>query len=348
MELSRSWIFIEGYNGPYELAMTIDGQINAKFINTGQLNVGGTGQATAINVYDSTGKSKLVWFDNTGIHLASGQQINWSNVTGAPDFQTASQVSSAISSGTSSLYSSVRTLYYCVRTDGSTSARPNLPDKPTTKTNIVTSKVWSQWSTLCCDVDNTLETRQDSKGNPYQNKYRYACFFFMCTEYTKKDNSKSWSDVIEIDNSTATTNITKNTITTSYVNALNITADSVACENLTGSTITGKTFQNSETNPSFKVTSDGSMTAKKGTIGGFTITDTVLQSTRNDGTGIWIYPAGGYSSIFGTLTYGGIGVGSAGPRIFCIGYMHGGNVTIARSYNGWDIDIIRDSAWTSV
>lgn len=36
------------------------------------------------------------------------------------------------------------------------------------------------------------------------------------------------------------TTITKNTVTTSYVNALNITAGSVAAENITGNTITGK------------------------------------------------------------------------------------------------------------
>lgn len=44
-------------------------------------------------------------------------------------------------------------------------------------------------------------------------------------------------------NKTQATQITKDTVTTTYVNALKVTAGSVACENLTGNTITGKTIQ---------------------------------------------------------------------------------------------------------
>lgn len=46
----------------------------------------------------------------------------------------------------------------------------------------------------------------------------------------------------DIPNDDYITNITKNTITTSYVNALNITAGSVAAENITGNIINGKTL----------------------------------------------------------------------------------------------------------
>jgi len=43
--------------------------------------------------------------------------------------------------------------------------------------------------------------------------------------------------------SAGVTTIIGNTVTTSFINALNVTAQSVAAENITGTTITGKTFQ---------------------------------------------------------------------------------------------------------
>lgn len=61
----------------------------------------------------------------------------------------------------------------------------------------------------------------------------------------------SWSQVTGTDNVALKSNIptdeyitqiTKNTVTTSYVNALNVTASSVAAENITGTTLKGKTI----------------------------------------------------------------------------------------------------------
>lgn len=54
---------------------------------------------------------------------------------------------------------------------------------------------------------------------------------------TMKDvENKGYQNALQV------TQITKDTVTTSYVNALNITAGSVAAENITGTTITGKTI----------------------------------------------------------------------------------------------------------
>lgn len=74
------------------------------------------------------------------------------------------------------------------------------------------------------------------------------------------------------------TQITKDTITTSYINALNITAGSVAAENLTGTTITGKTISggslNIGNNKTFaKIDSDGYLSANYGKISIFEIND---------------------------------------------------------------------------
>ncbi len=65
------------------------------------------------------------------------------------------------------------------------------------------------------------------------------------------DCSISWNDVTDtsevasksdIPSDSHITQITKNTVTTAYVNALEVTAKSVAAENLTGTTISGKTI----------------------------------------------------------------------------------------------------------
>lgn len=80
------------------------------------------------------------------------------------------------------------------------------------------------------------------------------------------------------------TKITKNTVTTEYVNTLKITAGSVAAENITGETITGKTITGgsiigntiSNGNGTFNVDENGRMDASDvhvtgGTIGGMNI-----------------------------------------------------------------------------
>lgn len=67
--------------------------------------------------------------------------------------------------------------------------------------------------------------------------------------------SISWSQVTDTDEVALTsdiptdeyiTTITKNNVTTEYINALNITAGSVSAENITGTTISGKTFSGGE------------------------------------------------------------------------------------------------------
>ena len=68
------------------------------------------------------------------------------------------------------------------------------------------------------------------------------------------------------------TQITKNTVTTSYVNALKVKAGSVDAENITGTTITGKVLKG--------VTGEfsGKITSTSGEIGGFTIGTTSIYS----------------------------------------------------------------------
>lgn len=95
------------------------------------------------------------------------------------------------------------------------------------------------------------------------------------SQVTGTNNVASKSDIPTSDQ---ITQITKNTITTTYVNALNVKAGSVDAENITGTKISGKTITggsiygayiaNSSTNPSFYVTSEGKMYATDAEIHG--------------------------------------------------------------------------------
>ena len=74
-------------------------------------------------------------------------------------------------------------------------------------------------------------------------------------------------------NGAQVTQITKDTVTTSYVNALKITAGSVAAENITGTTISGKTI------------SGGKLSGVLGEIGGWTISTNKIYAGDSD-TGV--------------------------------------------------------------
>lgn len=91
-----------GYNGPYALAMTQDGQIVADFITTGTmsaslinggvLNIGGLNDTDGI-IYVKDGDGKiLVTLDKNGISLTNGCTISWNNVSDQPDIPSDSHI----------------------------------------------------------------------------------------------------------------------------------------------------------------------------------------------------------------------------------------------------------------
>lgn len=97
------------------------------------------------------------------------------------------------------------------------------------------------------------------------------------------DVTMNWSQITDADG--IVTQITKNTVTTEYLNAKNITAGSVAAENITGTIISGKTINGGEINGS--TITGGTITG--GTISGGTISGTVIDTsaiTINGGNGI--------------------------------------------------------------
>ena len=98
------------------------------------------------------------------------------------------------------------------------------------------------------------------------------------------DCSISWNNVTDtsgvasksdIPSDSHITQITKNTVTTAYVNALEVTAKSVAAENLTGTTISGKTISGG-------TISGAKITGITGSIGGFEIGSNSLYSPNSN------------------------------------------------------------------
>ena len=103
-----------GYNGPYALAMTQDGQIVADFITTGTmsaslinggvLNIGGLDDADGI-IYVKDGDGKiLVTLDKNGISLTNGCTISWNNVSDQPDIPSDDHITKITKNTVSSEY----------------------------------------------------------------------------------------------------------------------------------------------------------------------------------------------------------------------------------------------------
>jgi hypothetical protein len=107
------------------------------------------------------------------------------------------------------------------------------------------------------------------------------------------------------------TKITKDTVTTSYVNALNVTAGSVACENLTGKNITGKNFDGGSiqigNNDQFKVDTNGNVTSKNLTV-------TTIYSSGNASFYATDTANGG---IYSNANIYGVGVVSGAGGMWC-------------------------------
>lgn len=147
----------------------------------------------------------------------------------------------------------------------------------------------------------------------------------------------AWDNVA--DTTAKVTQITKDTVTTSYVNALDVKAGSVDAENITGTTITGKNIVG---NSSISLT-------------GGSVSDTKfkIESTNNVGTKFRLESNGGFLRLYkndeAVITLGGP-FGSIGAKILSVadyvqspkfqesdrGYAMCGDTTEHKYHCGWD------------
>lgn len=193
------------------------------------------------------GNGKIV-YDGTNVTFGSTVTLAWGQVTGAD---------TALSNATSSCYVQSRTLYYA-------SSSSTKPSAPTTEITRTSNNVLNVWSNVCYLSSN------------FSIKY----YYWTCIQSKTKDGSLTCTNVTEYVNSHVATRITEDTVTTSYVNALNVTAGSVAAENITGTTISGKTLSGGSITigSNFSVDTTGKITAKSGTIGGWNIYESRIES----------------------------------------------------------------------
>lgn len=160
-----------GYNGPFALAMTQDGQIVADFVKTGTMSanringgtliLGGKNNSNGTALIKDADGNVLIRLDREGITLSEDVQISYENISGTP----------TIPSKTSEL-----------QNDSNYATDDDIP------TNV---------SELTNDSEYTTMSEVEKKG--YQT-------------------------------SSQVTKITKDTVTTTFVNALEVTSKNVKCK----------------------------------------------------------------------------------------------------------------------
>lgn len=159
----------------------------------------------------------------------------------------------------------------------------------------------------------------------------------------------AWDNVA--DTTAKVTQITKDTVTTSYVNALDVKAGSVDAENITGTTITGK-----------NIVGDSSISLTGGSVSD---TKFKIESTNNVGTKFRLESNGGFLRLYkndeAVITLGGP-VGNIGAKILSVadyvqspkfretdrGYAMCGNATGHTYHCDWDDTALWfqvDDAW---
>lgn len=147
----------------------------------------------------------------------------------------------------------------------------------------------------------------------------------------------AWDNVA--DTIAKVTQITKDTVTTSYVNALDVKAGSVDAENITGTTITGK-----------NIVGDSSISLTGGSVSD---TKFKIESTNNVGTKFRLESNGGFLRLYkndeAVITLGGL-FGTIGAKMLSVadymqspkfqesdrGYAMCGDTTEHKYHCGWD------------
>ena len=234
-----------GYNGPYALAMTQDGQIVADFITTGTmsaslinggvLNIGGLDDTDGI-IYVKDGDGKiLVTLDKNGISLTNGCSISWNNVSDQPDIPSDDHITKITKNTVSSKY--IKGLHLEVGDEISMGANAtiswnNVSDQPDIPSDDHITKITK--NTITTDYVNALKIKASSvAAEGIQAGTIQSCVLTGCA-IAFSNGAGGWNAVI----------------------------------NEGGMWIIGK---GSAENPNFRVDNDGYLTARSGKIGNWNI-----------------------------------------------------------------------------
>lgn len=192
---------------------------------------------------------------------------------------------------------------------------------------------WAHGGTLTLGGENNVS------GMQYVKDEKGKILVTLDNKGLTLDNSVkiAWDNVA--DTTAKVTQITKDTVTTSYVNALDVKAGSVDAENITGTTITGK-----------NIVGDSSISLTGGSVSD---TKFKIESTNNVGTKFRLESNGGFLRLYkndeAVITLGGP-FGSIGAKMLSVadyvqspkfqesdrGYAMCGDTTEHKYHCNWD------------
>ena len=207
--------------------------INFDWAHGGTLTLGGENNTNGKQyVKDANGKI-LITLDNKGITLADGVNISWNNISNHPSIP--SKTSDLTNDSNYTTMAAVLEKKY-----------QNSDQVVTITKNTVTAAFIKTLGLLVGDqiqmgpnakitwANVTNHPSIPSKTSDLTNDSNYATTDQIPTDNKQLANGAGYQTSHQV------TQITKNTVTTEYVNALEVKAGSVDAENITGTTITGK------------------------------------------------------------------------------------------------------------
>lgn len=242
--------------------------INFDWAHGGTLTLGGENNTNGKQyVKDANGKI-LITLDNKGITLADGVNISWNNISNQPSIP--SKTSDLTNDSNYTTMAAVLEKKY-----------QNSGQVVTITKNTVTAAFIK---TLGLLVGDQIQMGPNAKIT-WANVTNHPSIPSKTSDLTNDSGFQ---------NSKQVTQITKNTVTTSYVNALSVKAGSVDAEDITGATITGKNIVGGTINIGkgvFAVNSSGKVTASNLNMSGGNIalkgnlSNSTIDLTATDNSG---------------------------------------------------------------
>lgn len=282
--------------------------INFDWAHGGTLTLGGENNVNGKQyVKDANGKI-LITLDNKGITLADEVNISWNNISNQPSIPT--KTSDLTNDSNYATTGQIPTKNSQLTNDSGYTTMTEVEKKDYTTMAAVLEKKYQNSDQVVTITKNTvtaafIKTLGLLVGDQIQMgpnaKITWANVTNQPSIPTDTNDLTNSAGYI---NSDTATQITKDTVTTSYVNALSVKAGSVDAENITGTTITGKNIVG---NSSISLT-------------GGSVSDTKfkIESTNNVGTKFRLESNGGFLRLYkddeAVITLGGP-FGSIGAKI---------------------------------
>ena len=233
--------------------------INFDWAHGGTLTLGGENNTNGKQYVKDTNGKILITLDNKGITLADGVNISWNNISNHPSIP--SKTSDLTNDSGYTTMSAVEKKNYTTMAAVLEKKYQNSDQVVTITKNTVTAAFIK---TLGLLVGDQIQMGPNAKIT-WANVTNQPSIPSKTSDLTNDSGFQNLKQV---------TQITKNTVTTSYVNALSVKAGSVDAEDITGTTITGKNFVGGTINIGkgvFAVDSSGKVTASNLNMSGGSI-----------------------------------------------------------------------------